>query len=80
MKPEAELACRSNWDLRDPYGDASKIRMRFTLEEDAGLQMIEVDDTYEITATVVDSDMLHWWSRAFGDAVWGVEKQVVENF
>lgn len=28
-----------------------------------------MDDTYEITATAVDSAMLAWWLRRFGDAV-----------
>jgi hypothetical protein len=31
--------------------------------------VVNLDDAYEITATVVDSDMLGWWLRGFGDAV-----------
>ncbi len=48
--------------------------MRFRIEKDAGLhvvecplsldqKVVELDDVYEITATVVDSDMLDWWLR-----------------
>jgi len=32
-------------------------------------QVIDEDETYLIMATVVDSDMLDWWLRGFGDAV-----------
>lgn len=62
------------------YGDGTKIRLSFRIEKVAGLhvvecplsldqQVVELDDAYEITATVVDSAMLDWWLRGFGDAV-----------
>lgn len=35
---------------------------------------VELDDAYEITATVVDSHMLEWWLRGFGDAVSAVRR------
>ena len=67
------------------YGDGTKIRLSFRIEKAAGLhvvecplsldqQVVEMDGTYEITATVVDSAMLDWWLRGFGDAVSCVEK------
>lgn len=34
---------------------------------------------YEITATVVDSDMLDWWLRGFGDAVTRVAKRKIKK-
>ena len=34
----------------------------------------ELDNEYEITATVVDTEQLNWWLRGFGDAVRGIEK------
>jgi protein phosphatase len=48
--------------------------LRFRIEKDAGLhvvecplsldqKVVELDDVYEITATVVNSDMLDWWLR-----------------
>lgn len=72
-------------DGRFGYGDGRKIRLSFRIEKDAGLhvvecplsadqQVIELDDVYEITATVVDSDMLDWWLLGFGDAVSNVVK------
>lgn len=67
-------------DGRFGYGDGSKIRLSFRIEKGAGLhvvecplsadqKVVELEDVYEITATVVDSEMLDWWLRGFGDAV-----------
>ena len=67
------------------YGDGKKIRLSFQIERGAGLhivecplsldqQVVEVDCGYVITATVVESDMLDWWLRGFGDAVSEVDK------
>jgi hypothetical protein len=35
----------------------------------------ELEDRYQITATVVDSAMLEWWLRGFGKAVRNVERK-----
>ena len=62
------------------YGDGTKIRLSFRIEKAAGLhivecplsvdqQVVELDDAYEISATVVDSSILEWWLRGFGAAV-----------
>lgn len=67
-------------DGRFGYGNGKQIRLSFRIEKSAGLhvvecplsadqQVVELDDAYEITATVVDSAMLDWWLRGFGDAV-----------
>lgn len=67
------------------YGDGTKIRLSFRIAKETGLhvvecplsldqQVVELDDAYEITATVVDSAMLDWWLRGFGDAVTTVNK------
>lgn len=67
-------------DGRFGYGDGTKIRLSFKITKAAGLhvvecplsvdqQVVELDDAYEITATVVDTDMLDWWLRGFGDAL-----------
>lgn len=67
-------------DGRFGYGDGKHIRLSFQIEKEAGLhllesplsadqQVVELDDAYEITATVVDSAMLKWWLRGFGEAV-----------
>nr|SPS05591.1 conserved protein of unknown function [Candidatus Nitrotoga fabula] len=62
------------------YGNGERIRLSFQIEKEAGLhllesplsvdqQVVEMDDVYEITATVVDSEMLEWWLRGFGENV-----------
>ncbi|MDP2817872.1 MAG: WYL domain-containing protein [Polaromonas sp.] len=67
------------------YGDGTKIRLSFRITKEAGLhvvecplsldqQVVELDNVYEITATVVDTDMLDWWLRGFGDAVRHINK------
>lgn len=73
-------------DGRFGFGDGEKVGLTFRIERDAGLhllesplstdqQVIELDDgTLEISATVVDSAMLEWWLRGFGDAVSDVKK------
>ena len=75
-------------DGRFGYGDGAKIRLSFRIEKEAGLhivecplsldqQVVEVDDAYEIAATVVDSAMLDWWLRGFGDAVIQINKRKI---
>ena len=75
-------------DGRFGYGDGERIRLSFRIEKEAGLhllesplsadqQMVERDDAYEITATVVDSDMLEWWLRGFGEAVSEISRSPV---
>lgn len=64
-------------DGRFGYGDGKMIRLSFRIEKEAGFhllesplsedqQVVELDDAYQITATVVDSAMLEWWLRGFG--------------
>jgi hypothetical protein len=45
----------------------------------ADQQVLELDEVYEITATVVDSNMLDWWLRGFGDAVNEVQKVMASH-
>ncbi|BBP01053.1 helix-turn-helix transcriptional regulator [Sulfuriferula nivalis] len=75
-------------DGRFGYGNGQHIKLSFRIDKDAGLHLlesplsldqrvVELDDAYEITATVVDSEMLEWWLRGFGDDVWAVNKEVI---
>lgn len=77
-------------DGRFGYGDGTHIRLSFRIDKEAGLhvvecplsadqQVMELDDAYEITATVVDSAMLNWWLRGFGNAVSGVQRQTMNS-
>lgn len=75
-------------DVRFGYGNGERIRLSFRIEKEAGLhllesplsvdqQVVELNDVYEITATVVDSAMLEWWLRGFGGAVTAIAKETI---
>jgi predicted DNA-binding transcriptional regulator YafY len=68
-------------DGRFGFGDGQRIRLTFRIDKKAGLhltesplsadqQAVEINgEQLEISATVVDSAMLEWWLRGFGEAV-----------
>ena len=75
-------------DGRFGYGDGKLIRLSFRIDKEAGLhivecplsadqQVVELDNAYEITATVVDSDMLDWWLRGFGESIRQIVKKLI---
>ncbi len=60
------------------FGSGKLIKLTFRVEKEAGFHLLEsklsedqqvkeLEDVYEITATVVESDQLEWWLRGFGD-------------
>jgi len=69
------------------FGHGERVHLTFHIDRDAGKHLLETplstdqqvqeigDDQLEITATVVDSSMLEWWLRGFGDAVSYVRRQ-----
>lgn len=72
------------------YGNGEKVRLSFRIDKEAGLHItesplskdqvvVEHEDCYEISATVVDSAMLEWWLRGFGDAVWDMKRTEKEK-
>jgi len=67
-------------DGRFGFGEGARIRIKFQISRAAGNHLLEsplsrdqkvrkIDDQYEITATVVDSAVLHRWLLSFGDEV-----------
>lgn len=78
-------------DGRFGFGDGERIHLSFRIEHNTGLHLLEtplsadqqaneLDDGWlEITATVIDSDMLEWWLRGFGDAVKNISKNPVRS-
>lgn len=77
-------------DGRFGYGNGTKIRLSFQIEKGAGLhivecplsldqQVVELDEVYEITATVVESDMLDWWLLGFGKSVRNIQRNNVSR-
>ena len=78
-------------DGRFGFGYGEKVRLTFEIETEAGFHLTETplsrdqdvlpleDDWMQITATVVDSAMLQWWLRGFGEAVRNIRKTAVES-
>lgn len=85
-RPKAFDLKKYDDDGRFGFGEGEKVRLRFTIARDAGLHLLEsplsrdqhvaelASGDYAISATVVDSAMLEWWLRGFGQAVWNVRK------
>ena len=74
-------------DGRFGFGEGKQINLRFQIEKEAGFhllesplstdqQVVELSSTYEITATVVDTAMLEWWLRGFGESVTNVRRSL----
>ena len=78
-------------DGRFGFGYGEKVRLTFEIETEAGFHLTETplsrdqdvlpleDDWMQITATVVDSAMLQWWLRGFGEAVRNIRKTAVKS-
>ncbi len=72
-------------DGRFGFGEGNRIKLSFHIGKDAGYHLLEsplsadqqvreLEDSYAITATVVDSAMLEWWLRGFGDSISNVRR------
>lgn len=72
-------------DGRFGFGEGKKIKLTFCISKEAGYHLLEsplstdqtvqeLDNGYQIQATVIDSAQLQWWLNGFGQNVWGVEK------
>ncbi len=76
-------------DGRFGFGHGKRMQLRFRIERDAGLHLLETplssdqkvvelaSGQLEVTATVVDSAMLEWWLRGFGRAVTDVRREAI---
>lgn len=74
-------------DGRFGFGEGEKVRLSFRIERSAGLHLMESplstdqkvierkDGQLEITATVVDSAMLEWWLRGFGNQISAIRRK-----
>jgi len=88
-RPKTFELKRYDDDGRFGFGEGDKVRLVFRMERSAGMHLLESplstdqqvvehqDGQLEITATVVDSAMLEWWLRGFGEAVSGVRRDPV---
>ena len=82
--PEFDLK-RYDDDGRFGFGEGERIRLTFRIKKPNGFHLLEsqlskdqeakeLDDEYEITATVVDTEQLNWWLRGFGEAAYNIQK------
>lgn len=74
-------------DGRFGFGEGKLVRLSFAISQPEGAHLFETplskdqkikklpDGKLKVSATVVDSTMLTWWLRTFGDAVSDIEKQ-----
>ena len=88
--PEFDLA-QYDADGRFGFGYGEQVHLTFEIETEAGFHLTETPlsrdqqvqaldaDWMQITATVVDSAMLQWWLRGFGEAVRNIRKTAVES-
>ncbi len=87
--PQFDLKQYDN-DGRFGFGEGKRIRLTFRIAKPNGLHLLEsplskdqsvteLDEEYEITATVVDTEQLNWWLRGFGEAVRGVIKKSLKK-
>lgn len=86
-RPEDFDLKRFDDEGRFGFGDGKKIRLTFRISRAAGLHLLESklssdqthkvidENTLEITATVINSEMLDWWLRGFGDALSEVRQE-----
>lgn len=71
------------------YGEPKDIILRFSIAKHAGFHLTETPlsasqvileetpDYYRFQAAVLDTEMLDWWLRKFGDDIWDIEKTPV---
>lgn len=78
-------------DGRFGFGYGEKVQLKFRIDKDTGQHLTETplpadqevvevgDNLLEITATVIDSAMLEWWLRGFGDDVMDIERYPIQG-
>lgn len=77
-------------DGRFGFGEGKRIKLTFRINKEAGYHLLEcplsedqqvkeLDDVYEITATVVESAQLEWWLRGFGESVLEVKRRPLND-
>lgn len=78
-------------DGRFGFGEGKRIALSFRIETEVGFhlretplssdqQIREIDEDWmEVKATVVDSAMLKWWLRGFGDSIYQVKRRIIKK-
>lgn len=73
------------------YGEPLPILLQFSITKSAGFHLTETplsvdqrileesDEHYRFQVTVLQTDMLEWWLRKFGDDIWDIVKIPIET-
>lgn len=72
------------------FGSGKRVRLSFCIERETALQLLEspltleqkvvtFDDRLEVSAVVVETVQLHRWLLGFGDKVWGVKLESLDD-
>lgn len=72
------------------FGEGKKIQLTFKISKNEGAHLLEtplsrdqkvkeLKDGYLVSATVVDSDMLEWWLRGFGNAISTIRRRITSR-
>ena len=86
--PDFDLA-RYEGEGHFAFGVGQQIKLHFFIDKATGMHLtesplsrdqivVEHDNALEITATVIDSALLHQWLRGWGEQIWQVERQPLE--
>lgn len=89
-RPKAFDLQRFDDEGRFGFGDGTRIRLRFRIDREAGLHLLEsplsedqvveeVDGHYVISATVAETARLDWWLRGFGERVGDIRRDPVDG-
>ena len=87
--PEFDLE-KYDDDGRFGFGEGERIKLTFKINKPNGFHLLEsplskdqevrdLNNEYEITATVVDTEQLNWWLRGFGEAARDIRKQPLKQ-
>ena len=71
-------------------GNGKRIRLRFCIDKEAGLHLLESplsrdqqvairDDCFEVNATVAETAQLTWWLSGFGERVWNIRRESADE-
>lgn len=90
-RPKAFDLQKYDDDGRFGFGKGEQVRLTFCIDQDTGLHLLETplstdqqvkeldDGWFEVTTTVIDSAMLDWWLRGFGEAIKNIGKKTLQS-
>lgn len=89
-RPEGFSLAKYDADGRFGFGEGEHCRIQFDIIKQAGYHLLEtplsgdqvveeLENTYRISATVIDSFLLDKWLKSFGSVVFNIHKKGINN-